>query len=146
MCLHQTPGGILHRFEIAMNACVTSLWRDVALFHQKLTNLSGPGALKFLFLRMILTAIVGSKSHSSSEGGGTLLAIASLMSFIQLASLFPVPFDSQIFRQKTACSFNYHQNIHRCHGDPSLSTTLHREHSTSSSHIAANLALTCFVS
>ena len=66
-------GNSMSLFAISRNDLTTPSCSELALFHQKLINLSGPEALQFFFLAKILAASEVSRAQASSDGGGTRL-------------------------------------------------------------------------
>ena len=77
---------------MAWKQVAISLCEIVAFFHQKLAIRSGPGALQFFFLLMILETYSAFRFQLSVGTSGTTSSIASLTSSIHSASASPLPF------------------------------------------------------
>ena len=76
----------------------------VAFFHQKLAVRSGPGALQFFFLLMILVTCSAVKFQPLVGTSSTTSSIASLTSSIHSASVSPHPSSSHRLFQKLHAS------------------------------------------
>ena len=100
-----------------MNACLSSLWRDVALFHQKVNKPVGSRGIEISLLsndfscgcRIQVPFLLGGRRHPASH---RLLDVFHPISIV-VPSPPSIPRDSA----KNCLQLQYNQNIHCCHGD-----------------------------